>query len=315
MIYTIDEDGVDALHLGFALNVEMDKTKVYVEDPTVKREAAILTTMGVGPCIAFLASGRYYLDADDKTGHYFAALRHYSGGKQSPITEEDLLQLGRDNLYDFFEETTLEIGDDEDTKIVLHQLCFIGGQEKDKNCCGTEKEVYALETALEQTDPFKTILPDNMTIDSALKPECRFFPSHGDAFVDIYVQREGDTSMKISLSYGLLDNSLLITDENRADPVQPISPRKNSFSGYQSVHSSSNKSIVSALTPFSTDKIYDNLGKSSVEMHFFSRSPSKDSPNKKRKAVPSIFHSDLENSPPEKRRTLLEAQRPGHQLL
>jgi hypothetical protein len=307
MIYTIDEDGVDALHQGFALNVEMDKTNVYVEDPTVKSEAVILTTMGVGPCIAFLASGRYYLDADDKTGHYFAALRHYSGGKQSPITEEDLLQLGRDNLYDFFEETTLEIGDDEDTKIVLHQLCFIGGQEKDKNCCGTEKEVYALETALEQTDPFKTILPDNMTIDSALKPECRFFPSHGDAFVDIYVQREGDTSMKISLCYGLLDNSLLITDENRVDPVQPISPSKNFFSSSQSVHSSSNKNIVSALTPLSADKIYDNLGASSVEMHFF-----KDSPNRKRKAVSSSFHSCHENSNPEKRRTLLEAQRPGH---
>ena len=309
MIYTIDEDGVDALHQGFALNVEMDKTNVYVEEPTIKSEAVILTTMGIGPCIAFLASGRYYLDADDKTGHYFAALRHYSGSKQSLITEEDLLQLGRDNLYDFFEETTLEIGDDEDTRIVLHQLCFIGGQEKDKNCCGTEKEVLALETALKQTDPFKTILPDNMTIDSALKPECRFFPSHGDAFVDIYVQREGDTSMKISLCYGLLDNTLLITDENHVDPVQPISPRKSFLSSSQSVHSPKKKNIVNARPPLSADKIYDSLGESSVEMHFFSSSPSKDSANKKRKAVSSPLHS---NGHPEKRRTLLEAQRPGH---
>lgn len=315
MIYTIDEEGVDALHQGFALNVEMDGTNVYVENPDITSEAVIFTTMGVGPCIAFLASGRYYLNADDKTGHYFAALRHYSDSKQSPITEEDLLQLGRDNLYDFFEEIALEIGDDEDIRIVLHQLCFIGGQKKDKNCRGTEKEVLALETALKQPDPFKTILPDNMTIDGSLKPECHFFPSHGDAFVDIYVQREGDTSMKISLSYGLLDNGLLITDENHVDPVQPISPRKSFLGSSQSVHSPNKKNIVSALPLLSADKIYDNLGKSPVEIHFFSRSPSKDSVNKKRKAVSSIFHSDPENSPPEKRRALLEAQRPGHQLL
>ena len=312
MIYTIDEDGVDALHQGFALNVEMDRTNVYVEDPTITSEAVILTTMGVGPCIAFLASGRYYLDADDETGHYFAALRHYSDSKQSPITEEDLLQLGRDNLYDFFEETALEIGDDEGIRIVLHQLCFIGGQKKDKNCRGTEKEVLALQAALEQTDPFKTILPDNTTIGGSLKPECHFFPSHGDAFVDIYVQREGDTSMKISLSYGLLDNGLLITEENRVDPVQPISPRKSFLSSSQSVHSPNKKNIVSPLTPLSADTIDDNLGKSPIKIHFFSSSLSKDNPSKKRKAISSISHSYPENSPPEKRRTLLEAQRPGH---
>jgi hypothetical protein len=290
MFHKINKEEVDNLDQGFAQEVDMHETVVYSDKDnsffSPESGEVLLYTLGVGPCIAFLASGRYYPDADNKKGHYFAALWHYSGGDQSLIKEENLLELGRNNLESFFTDIALEL--DEATTI-LHQICLIGGQKKDGNSCGTEKEVHALETALRQADPFKTILPDNMTIDSALKPECHFFPSHGEDFVDVYVQREGDTSMKIS--YELRDNNLFTTDENRVDPVQPISPRKNFFSNSQSVH-------------------YDTLGKSPVEMHFFS-SPT-DSPNKKRKSVSSISHSYLENSHPEKRRTLLEPQRPGH---
>ncbi len=254
MVYKINVDDVDNLDRGYALEVEMDKTEVYTDKDNEffapDSGVVILYTQGVGPCIAFLASGRYYLDTDDKTGHYFTTLWHYSGEEQSLIKEEDLLQLGRKNIKRFFNRIALELGDDEDITIVVHQLCFIGGQKKDENCCGTKKEVRALEAALQQADPFNAILPENMRIDESLKPECHFFPSHGEACVDIYVQREGDTSMKIS--YKLIDNNplpLVAAAENRENQAQsPISPAKSFFGSPKGVDNSSGKRKA-PLTP------------------------------------------------------------------
>lgn len=241
MIYKINDEAVEDLDQSYALEVEMNKTQVHSDkDNTLKSEVVILSTFGVGPCIAFLASGKYRIDGEE---YYFAALYHHVCGEQSKITEEMLLKLGRDNLYYFFEGIALEIG--EDVGSVLHQFCLIGGQKKDENFSGTEKEVLALESALQQADPFNGILPENMRIHKSLKPECHFFLSHGEAFVDLYVQRDGDASMRIN--YELFDdNPLFLAAE--AQVKFPVSPVKIFFSSLKAVDDSEGKRKASELS-------------------------------------------------------------------
>lgn len=192
-----------------ALLVETSDIGVYIElkekELDSQKRDIILYTEGVGPCIVFLASGQYcYKEDEEQEEYYFSALYHYSGGNQEQLKEEELPEIGKDNLQYFFDDIHERIG--EEAIMTLHQLCFIGGQKEDENCCGTEKEVRALKAVFEQEDPYSTILPSNMQIAPSLQPEFRFFLTHGEAFIDVYVQRDGDAGMKVN--YVAADDNL-----------------------------------------------------------------------------------------------------------
>ncbi|KTD19902.1 hypothetical protein [Legionella londiniensis] len=109
------------------------------------KKDAVLVTKGITTCIAFVVQGHYY--DEDANFIPFCGLFHWSGFTDPRNQATDYVA---EQLQFFFEELREQLDIEEDDKIIVTSLLFIGGEKsqfegRELILSGTEKEVETLK--------------------------------------------------------------------------------------------------------------------------------------------------------------------------
>ncbi len=233
-----------------SLEVAMDHIEVlHLNQEDMEDSGSLLHTVGLGPCIAFIAKGTVERknkeeEENEDDGPGFIALYHWSGDSLASDSQEKnketyYLRKTQEALSLFLASISQEIGNDH--TISLEALHFIGGQKnssKPDDKTGTEEQVRAIQKLIDKLidNDSANINQTAITIKKTCEISMHFFEATEEESIDVFMNYDNIAYVVYETVYAnlILPASPKANKSNK--PVQqpilsdffPASPKKHS---------------------------------------------------------------------------------------